>query len=255
MSIFLGEATKETQDSKVGIAFSRESEFGPTPLCVSLVREGGLFADTDIVPGLLVLQVNGIDVTSFTAKEAADLLRTVEAGGVCTVQARGVVANVTKASAESSCGLSLQKQVGGIMITKLVPDGLFSATDLQVGLKVAWINGQKCPASTLESIALLKAAPSALTVVAWDPAWATCEVVQDVAVAEAEPTEAAEMQEEKKEDEAAAVPLAAPSEEAAPAEAEDAEKTVATAPAGEEEGSQAEEDTSIIDKLCGACIS
>lgn len=187
MSIITGTVTKEQVDSKVGISFSNITE--ESPLMVSVVKEGGLFSSTDIIPGLLVLTVNGVDVTDKSHKEAAGLLREAEAGDV-TVVAKGVVAKATKATPDGLCGLVIKKfgESPILTVSKINEDGIFGSSELTAGLVIAAINGVKCPPHPKEAAKLLKEAKEDVTVVAWDPVWA---------VVEPEPEDAPMEEEEK----------------------------------------------------------
>jgi C-terminal processing protease CtpA/Prc len=53
-------------------------------------------------------------------------------------------------------GVALQKVNGDITITNIAEDGLIGKSDLKVGQKVVSINGNACPSTTKEAIAIIK---------------------------------------------------------------------------------------------------
>ena len=57
MPIISATVTKETLESKVGIAFARKSD--TSPLTIKLIREAGLFAETELKAGMVVDSING----------------------------------------------------------------------------------------------------------------------------------------------------------------------------------------------------
>jgi len=244
MSKIVATVTKETAETKVGLALFRNDP--ESPLLISLIREGGLFSATDLAPGMLALQINGTDVTGCTSKEAAEILRTAEAGDV-TVVAKAAVGQAHKESADVSCGISLQRQEGkGIVITKIRDDGLFASSELAPGLRLSAINGNKCPATTKEAIAMLKGAVGDLTVVAYDPEWAVVEPEEEDA-AEEEEEEAAKPEDPVKEEEEEE-----PAQEQAPAPEDEPEESPEQTDRALEK-KEKEEGSSILDSLCTMC--
>mmetsp|Transcript_31124 Transcript_31124/g.51400 ORF Transcript_31124/g.51400 Transcript_31124/m.51400 type:complete len:234 (+) Transcript_31124:102-803(+) len=228
MSIITGTVYKQEADSKVGISFSRRTK--DAPLTVASVRDGGLFSSTSIVPGLLVLTVDGVDVTGKSPKEAAGLLG--EAGvGEVTVVTTGIVATATKRKPDALCGV-VMKQKGDspiLTVSRLTDESLFASSDLVPGLVIAAINGIKTPPTAKDAAKLLKDAKDDVSIVAWDPAWAV--------VPEPEPEPIVE--------EAAPAPV---EEEYVEVEApKELERKMEEA----EEKKEAEESTSFVDNLCG----
>lgn len=191
MSTITGTVTKEAADSKVGISFEKLTD--ESPVMVKDVKKGGLFAATDILPGLLVLTVNGVDVTDKNCpKHCASLLRDAEAGEV-TLVAKGVVAKGRKATPDGLCGVTMRKVGESLKVAKINESGIFGSSELVEGLTLASINGTKCPPNPKDAAKLLKEAKKDVTIVAWDPEWA---VVEADAEPEPEP-EAAPVKEEK----------------------------------------------------------
>ena len=170
MTVITGTVTKPTKESKVGIAFTQTTS--EAPLIIKLIRDESLFATTELRPGLLVLNVCGVDVTGQTAKDAADILRLHE-GDVTVVAAtvkRGVVATAEKGMAEDPVGVSMKKnaKLGVIVISQIVQGGLFDETGLAKGQVVVAINGNPCPATTKEAIMIIRQTVGKLSIVAED---------------------------------------------------------------------------------------
>lgn len=170
MTVITGIVTKPNKEAKVGIAFTQTTS--EAPLIIKLIREESLFAATDLTPGLLVLNVCGVDVTGQTAKDAADILR-VHEGEVSVVAAnvkRGVVATAEKGIVEDPVGVSMKKDpiLGVIIISQITQGGLFDETGLATGQVVVAINGNPCPATTKEAIMIIRQTVGKLSIVAED---------------------------------------------------------------------------------------
>jgi C-terminal processing protease CtpA/Prc len=170
MTVIIGSVTKASKDDKVGIAFT-QATLG-APLIIKLIREDSLFSKTDLTPGLLVLNVCGVDVVGQSAKHAADILRSAE-GEVTVVAApvkRGVAATAEKEIADMAVGVSLKKdpKLGVIVISQVTDGGLFDETGLAKGQVVVAINGEPCPATTTDAIKIIKDTVGTLSIVAED---------------------------------------------------------------------------------------
>lgn len=239
MSIITGTVTKEATDSKVGISFEKLTE--ESPVMVKDVKKGGLFSATDILPGLLVLTVNGVDVTDKNCpKHCASLLREAEAGEV-TLVTKGIVAKGRKATPDGLCGVTMRKVGESLKVAKISETGIFASSDLTDGLTIASINGTKCPPEPKEAAKLLKAAKKDVTIVAWDPEWAVVE--------EPEPEpEAAPAPVPMKEE-----PVAAKAVEEEYVQVETPPKKEVVEPEVEQKADEEEAPHSILDNLCTMC--
>lgn len=166
MPIISATVTKETLESKVGIAFARKSD--TSPLTIKLIREAGLFAETELKAGMVVDSINGTPMTWSSAKDAADALKASE--GEVTISAIVFKATAIKESKESRCGLSLKNSTTkeGMFISKIFEDSLFAGSELKEGLRVLYINGTECPSITTDAIQILKDAEGEVTILAVD---------------------------------------------------------------------------------------
>ena len=167
VSTITGTVVKSSKDVSVGIGFAQKDE--SSPLMIKLVRDDGLFAATDLVPGLEALEVNGQDVVGKSAKEAANLLRSAD--GEVSVVAKGIVSKATKEQKTTPVGISIRKDPmsGSIYISAITENSLFVGTDLKVGQLVIAINRIPCPETLQDAIAIVREAEGALTIVSVDP--------------------------------------------------------------------------------------
>lgn len=165
VSKITGTVHKEDVETKMGIAFAQMKD--SNVMTIKYIREGGLFAATDLVPGLQVVSIAEKSVSGISVKEAADLLRNAPAGADVSVVAKGILGKVEKETKDTKCGISLLRdaETDNIMVTSMAEGGLFSSTDIKVGQKVIAINGQECPKSTKEAIKLIREAEGTVSVV------------------------------------------------------------------------------------------
>jgi len=205
MTILSITAIKPSQESKLGIAFTRSSL--QAPLTIKSVKEDSVFANTALVVGMRVHQVLGQEMMWKTPKDAAEALRTAPQGQV-TLTVDVAVGEIVKSSPDQKLGLALKNSTtqSGIFISKIDDDGVFAGTELKEGMKVLSINGVSCLTDTnvKQAIALVKDAPTTLTIVAHattvvpPPA-----VVQERTQQSKQEQQAEEEEEEKKEQEGA----------------------------------------------------
>ena len=83
MTIIAATVYKPSADVKVGITFQRIP--GGTTLLVSKISEGGLFAKSDLRPGMKVTSINNKNAENMNAQIAAKIIKS--AVGVVTVTA------------------------------------------------------------------------------------------------------------------------------------------------------------------------
>ena len=181
ISLITGTVTKESKESPVGIAFSRKGSAGP--FRIKFMREEGLFSKTDLLPGLRVVAINGVDITGFTPSDCATVLRESEAGEV-SVTAHAIVSEIEKDSKDAMTGISFQftKSSDCVRVAKIAEGGLFASTPVQVGQVVIAINGTPCPSKTKDAIHLIDSAEGKVTLVTCD--YLSPEEVRKIAEAE-----------------------------------------------------------------------
>ena len=97
---------KEFRRSKLGLKFSRQDE--SLPLTISKISEGGLFEQTPLIEGLVVLKINDEDVTWMSPKKADNILRQTKRGRL-TVTAEGFVGKIVRESRGEKLGIVLHK--------------------------------------------------------------------------------------------------------------------------------------------------
>lgn len=222
MTIIQGFGTKESEDSKLGIAFTRA---GPeSPLVIKSIKEDSVFANSELRAGMIVHTVLGQSMTWETPKDAADLLRLADAGEV-SLEACAYVAEIVKSDKAAKLGISLKNSTAkpGIFIAAISETGAFAGSELAPDQKVLYINDIPCPANVKDAIALVKEAEGTLKIVT---------IPTDLVCPSNRPGDDDDDAEEKKE------------------ETLDDETRVETDEKGEEEGSE----KGIIDKIFATCI-
>eukprot|EP00526_Cylindrotheca_closterium_P017177 CAMPEP_0113622500 /NCGR_PEP_ID=MMETSP0017_2-20120614/11532_1 /TAXON_ID=2856 /ORGANISM="Cylindrotheca closterium" /LENGTH=315 /DNA_ID=CAMNT_0000532337 /DNA_START=27 /DNA_END=974 /DNA_ORIENTATION=- /assembly_acc=CAM_ASM_000147 len=137
---FTGVAFKESKDQTVGIAFRQELPDHP----VTISKNTGLFANTDLKVGMEVESINGTVVDGLTRLKAISFIK--EAEGKVTVVGKavkgGAIAVVFKESIGQKCGIAFKQDVptDPVTISRIGEDGLFVKTDLKVGMQVMSVN-------------------------------------------------------------------------------------------------------------------
>jgi hypothetical protein len=124
-------ATKESRDSVVGIGVMRSVQ---NRIVISYIREDGLFANTKLAVGQVVVSVNGADYPA-TNKEINDLIKQAE--GVLTIVAANSMRSAEKEIKDIEVGISFGKMTeDNISIWKIEKDGLFANSVLRVRQKL-----------------------------------------------------------------------------------------------------------------------
>lgn len=221
MTIIQGRGTKESQDSKLGVSFSRAD--AESPLIIKEIKEGSVFANSDLRAGMIVHSIMGQSMTWETPKDAADLLRLADPGEV-TLEACAYVAEIVKSDKAAKLGISLKNSTSksGIFIANISDTGVFAGSELAADQKVLYINDVACPSNVKDAIALVKEAEGTLKIVTI-PTDLICPSKRKVVDDDAE---------EKKE------------------ETIDQEKEIVTDDKGDAEGAE----KGIIDKIIATCI-
>eukprot|EP00980_Cylindrotheca_fusiformis_P005121 scaffold1087_cov136-Cylindrotheca_fusiformis.AAC.7 len=157
---------KPSTDTKLGIGFCREEN---EPLKISGIAEGGIvFQQTQLRPGLEVLEINGVDVTEMDPIEAASLLREAPIGQVAFV-VEGEELERVRDAVSYQTGLTFREVQGvpGIMIAAIENESMFSYNELQVGSLLQSINVTVKPVSVEGAATALElAGPGKVRVVA-----------------------------------------------------------------------------------------
>ena len=162
----VGKVNKLKKDSVLGISLKGEGTEA-SPITIAGIR--GEFAKTNLVPGLRVKSINGLDVQGMSSKNAVKLLKDADVGET-TVVASGIVASCTKKNLSDSVGISLKKDVesNAIVIARIAKDSHLAESGLEVGQQVKYINNKKCPTATIDAVRMLKQ-DMTVTIVAYDP--------------------------------------------------------------------------------------
>ncbi|CAJ1945152.1 unnamed protein product [Cylindrotheca closterium] len=166
MTVVKVAVNKRFRRSKLGLKFSQQDE--SSPLIISKISEGGLFDETPLVEGLVVLKINDEDVTWMSPKKADSILHKTKKGRI-TVTAEGFVGKIVRQSIDEKIGIVLHKprdSSDDIFIWQIKGHSKFAGTDLKPGMKIITINGYQCPSSPTEAVRLMQRTIGKLKIVA-----------------------------------------------------------------------------------------
>ena len=165
ISLITAAVVKEADDSKLGITFSRLGSVGPFKILS--IAEDGAFANTDLVPGLTVVAVNGVDVSGYSPADCVKTLKDIKGGEVVSIRAEGWISKITKESKDAAVGISLsyKRSRGCIRVANIADDSAFVGTDIRVGQKVVTINGVEHKDDVAEAIKAIKEAEGEVSIV------------------------------------------------------------------------------------------
>ena len=215
---------KEERSSKLGIAFEREGE--GKALKIKLIREDSLFAGSELVPGMIVVEAAGIDMIGKTPKDAADAMRGAPGGEEISLVCKATFSKAAMPEPETKkagrfsfrkkapkkkdkdaeppkLGISFKSstaQPGKIFVSNIKEDSKFAGTNLKVGHQVIAISGVVCPDNVTDAVALLKEKQASMTdelvLVTIDPEDEIAPILEQ----KEEPQPVSDVVEEKKED-------------------------------------------------------
>ena len=154
-----------SKTSKPGITFAREEP--GTPLTVKSIDKDGFFAYTALVPGLVLLDINGENVTWKSPEDASKALMNGSEEKI-TLTAEGFVGKIVRESLNENLGMILKESPSskGVFIAKISVDSKFSGTDLEEGMKIISIEGIPCPSSANGATKIMQQKLGRLKVVA-----------------------------------------------------------------------------------------
>ncbi|CAJ1935156.1 unnamed protein product [Cylindrotheca closterium] len=160
---------KESPSTYFGLMLAQKT--GSSQIIVRDVAPKGAFANTKIVPGLQLLQING--ETADSVQAAVQTLKSAPIGKV-TLVVQGLVATAHKQDKDAKIGLSLQKLtrsdgISGpaeLIIASVSETGIFAKSGLLKGYRISTINGKACPSLLSEATTMIRDATGDVTVVA-----------------------------------------------------------------------------------------
>ncbi|CAB9520456.1 expressed unknown protein [Seminavis robusta] len=157
---------KPSPDFKVGIGIAHDKR--QRKIINSLT---GLFAQTNLKRGMLVLQINGVHVERLPLKEVAGIISNAQHSVTVLAKEppdseRYLAVAVVKPTPTAKVGLSLARcRDGNVKVSRL--NGLFAETDLQVGMKILQVNGVDVDGMELKDVLnLISWAQGTVTVLA-----------------------------------------------------------------------------------------
>lgn len=158
--------TKDSVDMKLGISLADING----KIVITSIAEDGVFANSEIVPGLRLLCINSTLCKGITKTEAINILKSVEGDITIIAEKVGLVTvTATKETPESKIGIGLKDMSGMVIVSSIAPDSIFTDSALKVGHKVLSINKMSVDGMDKhEAIKLFKTAESTITVMAED---------------------------------------------------------------------------------------
>ncbi|CAJ1935232.1 unnamed protein product [Cylindrotheca closterium] len=147
-----------------GISFACASK-SSSLLTISAVAKDGVFGRSPLVPGVVVLTINGQEATWMDPKDAQNL---VKSGDSISITVEAFIAKIVRKTRLEKLGIVLKESKGekGLLIAEVAQDSPFANTDLKPGMKIVNINGTRCPNRPKEAIRLMQKIFGTLKVVA-----------------------------------------------------------------------------------------
>ncbi len=150
--IVMATVVKQDTDTFVGLGLQRSIQ---GRIVISEVSETGLFAQSALQIGLVLLSINGV---ACPPTYVAAMEKIQQAKGKVTLIAAKSQEYAVKRSRDK-LGITLGNTFRGIVIAALDPQGLFQWGVLKTGQRILRINGMACPDNLSDAVALLKGAP------------------------------------------------------------------------------------------------
>ena len=137
-----------------GISFACASK-SSSLLTISAVAKDGVFGRSPLVPGMVVLTINGQEATWVDPKDAQSL---VKSGDSISITVEAFIAKIVRKKRTEKLGIVLKEPKGekGLLIEEIAQESPFANTDLKPGMKIVNINGTRCPNRPKEAIRLMQ---------------------------------------------------------------------------------------------------
>ncbi|KAL3938799.1 MAG: hypothetical protein SGBAC_006362 [Bacillariaceae sp.] len=137
-----------------GISFARASK-SYSPLTISAVAKDGVFGRSPLVPGMVVLTINGQEATWMHPDDAKSL---VKSGEPISITVEAFIAKIVRKTRLEKLGIVLKESKGekGLLIEEIWQESPFANTDLKQGMKIVNINGSRCPNRPKEALRLMQ---------------------------------------------------------------------------------------------------
>lgn len=169
------EIFRESQDEMVGVSFVQSKDW--PGVFVDSVASTSKFSPTGLKKGMKILRINGkVCPKSLNAaivrvqKAIGKLELTVEVEEDAVEKLNQdvcIMASITKKKYESlSLQLQSDKRRGGLFVTDVNPFSKLATTELRPGHRIAYINGQRCPAEVDGCLALMDSIEGKLEIMA-----------------------------------------------------------------------------------------
>ncbi|CAJ1935260.1 unnamed protein product [Cylindrotheca closterium] len=160
-------AQKDRQDCHIGILFARQTP--RSPLIIHRVGSKGIFSSSDLLPGMVVREINRRPMSFGVAPEDAFLELKGALAGEVSILAEGIVCTVQRLQRKQKIGLKLKETpFGTVIIAKIANKSIFKDTVLQEGMTIQGINGQLCPLTAKAAKFIMKETIGDIQIVAVD---------------------------------------------------------------------------------------
>jgi len=162
------EVTKESADTKCGISLRNIDG----KLIIATINPEGLFASTDLTPGLKVLRINNKEMKDKSVQQALKIIKKA-VGPVSILADKAGFYSVTahKPAPDAKVGIKLKPKGDSVIVSYIGENSLFADTELQEGMRVISINNNSCRGLTaMEAIQYVINAEDEVTIFAEDTA-------------------------------------------------------------------------------------
>jgi hypothetical protein len=150
-------ATKGAGDIKYGISFHRRND--QSPLIIKEVGREGIFSSKGLKPGMIVNEINGINVSLRSPNEAACILMYADVGEELNlVASRSINIRAKKVKKETKWGFTIKNSTkkAGVFVSHINEEKQFRYPELRVGMQVILINGKPCPEEISHATRLIR---------------------------------------------------------------------------------------------------
>lgn len=179
MPVVTATVFRESLDTKLGLSLRQMDD----RIMITGKSPDGLFVNTDLKVGMALVSMNGELCRTMDSKAAIAFLKAVQGDLTVTAEHVGYVSATVTKTESPSIGMAVKARGGQLYITRICDDGLFTDTDLKVGMCIVSVNKKSCAGlRTRAAVALFKnTEETELVVLAKDPGYVTAKVTKESA--------------------------------------------------------------------------
>jgi C-terminal processing protease CtpA/Prc len=156
---------KKSANAILGISFTRKGE--KSPLIIKQMYGTGLFADSMLQRGMVVLKINDSNASWFSPNEAAAAIRNAPIGHA-SVTAEGYYASAHCIKQSEGYGLVVKNSSTkeGLFIFAIKENSPFALSALKPGMQLILINGEPCPSNLKAACQALRKSADKISILA-----------------------------------------------------------------------------------------